>query len=134
MPWADGVKVRTTDCFTTPWRTLQIGEQPKDLITSYLILNLNEPNKFEDTSWIEPYKYLGIWWGMHIGKYTFWEGQKQGPPLKTRKITFDYADSLGIDHLLIEGWNKGWTPNWYENAICTSSISPNQQTILISKK
>src|SRR5690606_41028977 len=63
----DGVKVRITDSFTTPWRTLQIAKEPTELITSYLILNLNEPNKFEDTSWIKPFKYIGIWWGMHIG-------------------------------------------------------------------
>lgn len=117
VPWADGVKVRTTESFTTPWRTIQIGEEPKDLITSYLILNLNEPNKIEDTSWIEPLKYLGIWWGMHIGKYTFWEGQNHGASTKNAKEHIDYANQLGIDHLLIEGWNKGWTPSWYENAM-----------------
>ncbi len=117
VPWADGVKVRTTNSFTTPWRTLQIGEEPKDLITSYLILNLNEPNKIEDTSWIEPLKYIGIWWGMHIGKYTFWEGENHGASTKNAKEHIDYANQLGIDHLLIEGWNKGWTPDWYKNAL-----------------
>ncbi len=117
VPWSDGVKVRTTNSFTTPWRTLQIGETPKDLITSYLILNLNEPNKIEDTSWIKPFKYLGIWWGMHIGKYTFWEGEKQGATTKNAKEHIDYANQLEVDHLLIEGWNKGWTPQWYENAM-----------------
>ncbi|WP_029036266.1 glycoside hydrolase family 97 protein [Salinimicrobium xinjiangense] len=117
VPWADGVKVRTTDSFTTPWRTLQIGEEPKDLITSYLILNLNEPNKIEDTSWIEPYKYIGIWWGMHIGKYTFWEGPNHGASTENAKEHIDYAKQLGVDHLLIEGWNKGWTPDWYKNAM-----------------
>lgn len=115
VPWSDGVKVRTTGSFTTPWRTLQIAEEPKDLITSYLILNLNEPNKIEDSSWIEPYKYIGIWWGMHIGKYTFWEGPDHGASTKNAKEHIDYARQLGIDNLLIEGWNKGWTPQWYEN-------------------
>ncbi|GHA27928.1 alpha-glucosidase [Salinimicrobium marinum] len=117
VPWADGVKVRTTGSFTTPWRTIQIGEEPTDLITSYLILNLNEPNKIEDTSWIEPVKYIGIWWGMHIGKYTFWEGENHGASTKNAKEHIDYANQLEIDHLLIEGWNKGWTPSWYENAL-----------------
>ena len=115
VPWSDGVKVRTTGSFTTPWRTLQIAKEPKDLITSYLILNLNEPNKIEDSSWIEPYKYIGIWWGMHIGKYTFWEGPDHGASTKNAKEHIDYARQLGIDNLLIEGWNKGWTPQWYEN-------------------
>ncbi|MDT0645581.1 glycoside hydrolase family 97 protein [Zunongwangia sp. F260] len=117
VPWADGVKVRTTESFTTPWRTIQIGEEPTDLITSYLILNLNEPNTIEDTSWIEPVKYIGIWWGMHIGKYTFWEGENHGASTENAKEHIDYANQLGIDHLLIEGWNKGWTPSWYENAM-----------------
>ena len=117
VPWADGVKVRTVDTFTTPWRTLQIADKPTDLITSYLILNLNEPNKLEDTSWIKTFKYLGIWWGMHIGKYTFWEGDKQGATTKNARKYIDYANDLDIDYLLIEGWNKGWTPAWYENAM-----------------
>ena len=117
VPWADGVKVRTTGSFTTPWRTIQIEEEPTNLITSYLILNLNEPNKIEDHSWIEPVKYIGIWWGMHIGKYTFWEGENHGASTKNAKEHIDYANQLGIDHLLIEGWNKGWTPSWYENAL-----------------
>lgn len=117
VPWADGVKVRTKGSFTSPWRTIQIGEEPKDLITSYLILNLNEPNQIEDTSWIKPFKYLGIWWGMHIGKYTFWESENQGATTKNAREHIDYANELGISHLLIEGWNKGWTPAWYENAM-----------------
>lgn len=115
VPWSDGVKVRTTKSFKTPWRTIQIGEKPTDLITSYLILNLNEPNKITDTSWIEPYTYMGIWWGMHIGKYTFWEGENQGATTKHAEEYINYCNELGIDHLLIEGWNKGWTPQWYEN-------------------
>ncbi|MDT0675263.1 glycoside hydrolase family 97 protein [Autumnicola musiva] len=117
VPWADGIKVRTTKSFTTPWRTIQIGEKPTDLISSYLILNLNEPNKLEDTSWIKTFKYIGIWWGMHIGKFTFWEGENQGATTANAKDYIQYADTLGIDHLLIEGWNKGWTPNWYQNAM-----------------
>lgn len=117
VPWSDGVKVRITDSFTTPWRTLQIAKEPTELITSYLILNLNEPNKFEDTSWIKPFKYIGIWWGMHIGKYTFWEGENQGATTKNAKKYIDFAAKEGIDHLLIEGWNKGWTPDWYKNAM-----------------
>ena len=117
VPCADGLKVRTVDNFTTPWRTLQIADHPTELITSYLILNLNEPNTIKDTSWIKTFKYLGIWWGMHIGKYTFWEGDKQGATTKNARKYIDYTKELGIDYLLIEGWNKGWTPAWYENAM-----------------
>jgi alpha-glucosidase len=117
VPWSDGVKVKTTAPFKTPWRTIQIAENPGDLITSYLILNLNEPNVMTDVSWIQPHKYLGIWWGMHIGKYTFWESEKHGASTKNSKMYIDYCQKLGIDRLLIEGWNKGWTPAWYENAM-----------------
>lgn len=117
VPWSDGTKVKTRAPFNTPWRTIQIGETPGDLITSYLILNLNEPNKLEDTSWIQPHKYLGIWWGMHIGKYTFWESPTHGATTENSKMYIDYCEELDVSHLLIEGWNKGWTPNWYENAM-----------------
>jgi alpha-glucosidase len=115
VPWADGVKVRVKDSFTSSWRTIQIGEKAGDLIDSYLILNLNEPNKLGNPTYFKPYKYTGIWWGMHIGKYTFWESEKQGA---TTKNAFDYIDFTakeGFHHMLIEGWNKGWTPQWYEN-------------------
>ena len=116
VPWADGVKVRVKDTFTSSWRTLQIGETPADLITSYLILNLNEPNKLKNTaSYFQPYKYFGIWWGMHIGKYTFWESDKQGATTKHAEEYIDFTAKEGFHHLLIEGWNKGWTPAWYEN-------------------
>jgi len=117
VPWADGDKVKTNGSFTTPWRTLQIAETPGELITSYLILNLNDSNKIEDTSWIKPHKYLGIWWGMHIGKYSFWESPIQGATTKNAFEYIDYCKKFGVDHLLIEGWNKGWTPAWYENAM-----------------
>ena len=115
VPWSDGTKVKTTGSFKTPWRTIQIAEKPGDLITSYLILNLNEPNKLDDLSYIRPSKYLGIWWGMHISKYSFWEGEKHGASTENSKMYIDYCEKLGIDRLLIEGWNKGWTPAWYEN-------------------
>lgn len=115
VPWADGDRVKTDGSFMSPWRTIQIADKAADLITSYLILNLNDPNKLEDVSWIEPHKYLGIWWGMHIGKYSFWEGPIHGASTKNAFEYIDYCKKFGINHLLIEGWNKGWTPAWYEN-------------------
>lgn len=117
VPWSDGVKVKIKGTFKSPWRTIQIAEKPGDLITSYLILNLNEPNILEDLSYIRPSKYLGIWWGMHISKYSFWEGEKHGASTENSKMYIDYCEKLGIDRLLIEGWNKGWTQAWYENAM-----------------
>ena len=115
VPWADGVKVRVKDTFTSSWRTLQMGENAGDLIDSYLILNLNDPNKLGNPSYVKPYKYFGIWWAMHIGKYTFWEGEKQGATTAHAKEYIDFTAKEGLHHLLIEGWNKGWTPAWYEN-------------------
>ena len=115
VPWADGDRVKTNGSFTSPWRTVQIAEKPGDLITSYLILNLNDENVLSDVSWIQPHKYLGIWWGMHIGKYTFWESPTHGASTKNAFEYIDYCKRFGIDHLLIEGWNKGWTPDWYKN-------------------
>jgi len=116
-PWSDGTKVKTAAPMETPWRTVQVSENAGDLITSNLILNLNEPNRLDDLSWVKPAKYLRIWWAMHIGKYTFWESENHGASSQHSMEYVDYCKKLGIDHLLIEGWNKGWTPVWYENRL-----------------
>ncbi len=115
VPWSDGVKVRVNDTFTSSWRTIQIGEKAGDLIDSYLILNLNDPNKMGKPDYVKSYKYFGIWWGMHIGKYSFWESDIHGASTKNAKEYIDFTAKEGFNHLLIEGWNKGWTPAWYEN-------------------
>lgn len=116
-PWSDGVKVKAKGSLKSPWRTIQIADNAGDLITSDLILNLNEPNKLADISWVKPTKYLGVWWGMHIGKYSFWESPNHGASTEISEMYIDYCKKFGIDHLLIEGWNKGWTPAWYENLL-----------------
>ena len=108
VPWPDGIKVKATTPHRTPWRTIQIAEQPGELIESHLILNLNEPCKIEDTSWIEPMKYVGIWWGMHIGKYTWHAGTTHGATTENVKRYIDFASENGIKGMLIEGWNQGW--------------------------
>ncbi|MCF8363225.1 MAG: glycoside hydrolase family 97 protein [Prolixibacteraceae bacterium] len=115
VPWSDGTKVKTGAPLKTPWRTIQIAEKPGDLITNYMVLNLNEPNKLADLSYIKPSKYMGIWWGMHIGKYTFWESPDLGATTENAKMYIDFASEHGVPLLLIEGWNKGWTPQWYMN-------------------
>ncbi len=117
MPWSDGVRVRGSAPMVTPWRTLQIADDPGDLITSYLILNLNEPNKIEDTSWIEPGKYIGIWWGMHLDKYTWGPGPNLGATTERAKRYIDFAAEHDFDHVLVEGWNPGWDENWYEEGV-----------------
>lgn len=114
-PWSDGAKVKTAAPMQTPWRTIQIAENAGGLVTSNLILNLNEANKMEDLSWVKPTKYLGIWWGMHINKFTFWQGPDHGATTERSIEHIDYCNKLGIDHLLIEGWNTGWEMSWHES-------------------
>lgn len=115
MPWADGTLVKGTAPFKTPWRTLQISDTPGGLITSYLILNLNEPNKIEDTSWIRPAKYVGIWWEMHLDKATWGSGEKHGATTENAKRYIDFAAENGFPHVLVEGWNLGWDGDWYRD-------------------
>jgi alpha-glucosidase len=117
FPWADGVRVRTAAPMVTPWRTVQIADSPGGLITSYLILNLNEPNKIEDTSWIKPAKYVGIWWEMHLDKSTWGSGPRHGATTENAKRYIDFAAAHGFDHVLVEGWNIGWDGDWYSDGV-----------------
>ncbi|MDV7396484.1 glycoside hydrolase family 97 catalytic domain-containing protein, partial [Arthrospira platensis SPKY1] len=96
----------------TPWRTIQLAEKPGDLITSYLILNLNEPNQLGDVSWLKPGKYIGIWWEMHIGKGTWASGSQHSANTENTKKYIDFAARHGFDGVLAEGWNKGWDGDW----------------------
>lgn len=115
FPWSDGAKVKGSTPFQTPWRTIQIAENPGDLITNYLILNLNESNQLGDVSWIKPGKYIGIWWGMHLGKYTWSSGPKHGVTTENAKRYIDFAAKYGIPMVLFEGWNQGWDGDWGEH-------------------
>ncbi|MEC3908669.1 glycoside hydrolase family 97 protein [Tamlana sp. 2201CG12-4] len=111
VPWSDGIKVKLKDAFKTPWRTIQLADKATDLITSYLILNLNEPNKLGDVSWVKPAKYIGIWWAMHVKKYSWGSGLKHGATTENTKRYIDFASKHGFDGVLVEGWNIGWD-NW----------------------
>lgn len=96
--------------FQTPWRTITLGDKPGDLIESSLILNLNEPLALEDVSFIEPMKYVGIWWEMHVKRST-WElerSENHGANTANVKRYIDFASENGIRGVLVEGWNKGW--------------------------
>lgn len=115
VPWSDGVKVKGSTPLRTPWRTIQIAESAGDLITSYLILNLNEPNALGDVSWVRPGKYIGIWWGMHIGKWTWGSGPNHGATTANARAYLDFAAKYGFDGVLIEGWNWGWDGDWTAN-------------------
>ncbi len=104
-----GVKVRTKTPFVTPWRLILISDKATDLVSSRTILNLNEPNKLEDVSWIKPTKYVGIWWEMHLGKSTWdMKSGRHGATTENAKRYIDFASKNGIGAVLIEGWNTGW--------------------------
>ena len=108
VPWPDGVKVKASVPHRTPWRVLQIADRPGGLIESPLLQNLNEPSKIEDPSWIEPMTYVGIWWGMHIGTYTWDRSGVHGATTERTKRYMDFAAAHDIDGVLVEGWNRGW--------------------------
>ncbi len=120
-------KVSAPVPFHTPWRTIQISDKAVDLISSKLILNLNEPNKLGDVSWIKPTKYMGIWWEMHLDKGTWdYSGTqdmtgtqiikphgKHAATTENTKRYIDFAAENNIHALLVEGWNTGWE-NWVD--------------------
>ncbi len=102
-------KARFKVPFSTPWRTIQVAEKATELIESNLIVNLNEPNKLEDVSWIKPTKYLGIWWDMHLDTKS-WDraSGKHGATTEYTKELIDFASENNIGAILVEGWNTGW--------------------------
>ncbi|MCC8173284.1 MAG: glycoside hydrolase family 97 protein, partial [Odoribacter sp.] len=126
VPDANGDMVYMQAPHNTPWRTLVVSDDARDILASRLILNLNEPCKIEDTSWIKPVKFMGVWWEMIVGKSS-WAytnvssvrlGETNYKELKpngrhgatTEKVKryIDFAAKHGFDQLLVEGWNEGW--------------------------
>ncbi len=114
-PWADGVKVRGQTPFLTPWRTIQLADRAADLVPSVIGLNLNPPSAIANTSWIKPMKYVGIWWGMHAGLYTWPSGPKHGATTENAKRYIDFAAANKLGGFLAEGWNVGWDGDWIGN-------------------
>ncbi|MFC3033636.1 glycoside hydrolase family 97 protein [Pseudoalteromonas fenneropenaei] len=123
-PWSDGTAVKTNGTFNTPWRTIQIADQATGLLNSRMILNLNEPNQLGDVSWVEPGKYIGIWWGMHINKNTWSSGEKHGATTENTKQYLSFAAENGFDGVLVEGWNIGWDGDWFFNGDVFSFTQP----------
>lgn len=117
----------------SPWRTVMVSDDARDILASNLILNLNEPCKYEDTSWIRPVKYVGVWWEM-IGAGKPWSYTFDLPSVQLGKINYtkvkpnglhpanttnvkryiDFAAKHGFDQVLVEGWNIGWE-DWFGN-------------------
>jgi len=111
-PWSTGEKVFMAAPGVTPWRIIIMTDKPGDLLLSRLMLNLNEPNKIEDTSWIKPGRYIGIWWDMHMKNNTWDMGPKHGATTKNTMRYIDFAAKHGFSGVLVEGWNYGWENDW----------------------
>ena len=108
--WPDKVKARFDGGkFQTAWRSVQIADKAVGLINSNLILNLNEPCVLEgDLSWIRPMKYVGVWWGMHLGIESWVINDRHGATTENTKKYIDFAAANNIEGVLVEGWNQGW--------------------------
>jgi glucan 1,4-alpha-glucosidase len=132
VPDAFGNKAYLQAPDKTPWRTIVVSDKATDILASRLILNLNEPSKLRDVSWIKPQKYVGIWWEMHVGKSSWsyadasniklaetdWASLKpngkHGATTANTKRYIDFAAKHGFDGVLVEGWNVGWE-DWFGN-------------------
>ena len=113
FPWSDGTKVKTSAPMKSPWRTIIVGANPSDIVMSTLTLNLNEPNKLSSTSWIEPGKYIGVWWEMIGTNQSTWgSGSNHGATTEKVMKYIDFGSKHGFKGVLVEGWNKGWDQNW----------------------
>ncbi len=115
----------------TPWRTVQVSDDARDILASNLILNLNDPCAYEDTSWIKPVKYVGVWWELITGN-SEWFYTREVPAVQLGKTDYsnctpiknhgannarvrrviDFAAEHGFDQVLVEGWNVGWE-DWF---------------------
>ena len=115
-PLSDGMRAYVELPFSTPWRMIIIGQDALDLTTSRMMLNLNDPPR-EDFSWVEPKKFLGIWWAMYVGEWTWAPGERHGATTEHAMQYIDSCKNLGINGLLIEGWNDGWEGDWLENGV-----------------
>jgi hypothetical protein len=130
VPNAIGDKAYLQAPCVSPWRTIMVSNDARDIVGSKMILNLNEPCKIGDTSFIKPMKYVGIWWEMHVGKST-WDyagsqnaqnvltqdllpSGKHGATTENTKRYIDFAAKNGFDGVLVEGWNVGWE-DWFGN-------------------
>lgn len=111
-PSSHGYKVIRDLPFATPWRTIRIADNAAGLVENDLELNLNEPNKLGDVSWFKPAKYIGIWWGMIRGDWTWAEGPKHGATTARTRQYIDFAAKHGFRGVLVEGWDKGWNGEW----------------------
>ena len=112
VPWQNGDKVRVENTRVTPWRAVIIGHTAADILLSRMALNLNDPCKIEDTSWIKPTKYVGIWWALQKQRWIWSQGERHGATTENTKRYIDFAARHGLGGVLVEGWNYGWDGDW----------------------
>ena len=112
-PGSLGPSVERQAPFTSPWRTMIITDNAPALYNSNIELNLNEPNTLGDVSWVKPYKYVGIWWEMHLEKSTWAQGPRHGATTENTKKYIDFAAKNAFRGVLVEGWNPGWDGQWF---------------------
>ena len=130
-PDAQGNKGHMQSPCHSPWRTIMVSDDARDMLASNLILNLNDPCAYDDTSWIKPVKYIGVWWEM-IGGGKQWSYTNDLPSVKLNQLDYtntkphgqhpannenvkkyiDFAAEHGFDQVLVEGWNVGWE-DWF---------------------
>jgi alpha-glucosidase len=123
-PLNNGTIGSVTLPFSSPWRTVIVADTAAALLKPKIMLNLNEPSKIKDTSWIQPLKFMGIWWGMFIGTFTWASGPHHGATTTNAFRYINAAAALGIRGLLIEGWNEGWDGDWTQNGALMNHLQP----------
>ncbi|MGL4314825.1 MAG: glycoside hydrolase family 97 protein, partial [Sphingomonas sp.] len=114
-PGSGAPKVVKHGAWFTPWRTLIIADDAPGIYMSHLMLNLNESNKLGDMSWFKPGKFVGVWWNMIKGDWTWARGPRHGATTEHVKQYIDFAAKNGIHNVLVEGWNVGWDGDWFGN-------------------
>ncbi len=112
-PDAVGNKAYIQTPFNSPWRVIHVSDKAEEMLASKMILNLNEPSVIENTEWIKPQKFIGMWWEMHVGKANWYLADgKHGARTENVKTYIDFAAEHGFDGVLVEGWNVGWE-DWF---------------------
>lgn len=121
-PLSDHSKAHINLPFNTPWRLIMIADSAIDLTTNRVMYALNDPPK-GDFSWVKTLKFIGIWWAMYVGEWTWAPGEKHGATTEHAEKYIDDAIKLGVSGLLIEGWNEGcWDGDWLENGASSDFI------------
>lgn len=115
-PLSDDTKAHVSLPFQTPWRLIMLADSAIELTGNRIMYVLNDPPK-SDFSWVKTLKFIGIWWAMYVGEWTWAPGERHGATTEHAKEYIDAAVRLGISGLLIEGWNDGWEGDWLDNGI-----------------